>query len=261
MDTFYFLKYMAQLVTPPGLLLVGLVAGVLLAAIGWVRLGRFVALLAVGQAVLVSLQPVSELLILPLENEARRMAAASPPCCYDAIVILGGALTPATPPLRPHPHITDSADRVWHAVRLFKQGLAPRIILSGGTLPVAGENVGSEAEAMRLMLRDFGVPDDRIVVEGNSLNTIENIREIRAIVGTAQVALVTSGYHMPRAMKLARLAGLNAQAFPTDWRAVSDAQTSWTVLLPSIEAMGYSWLGIKEYLALALDMRGNSLKP
>ena len=73
---------------------------------------------------------------------------------------------------------------------------------------------------MRQFLVALGVPEDRIVMEGKSLNTIENMRETRALVGTARVALVTSGYHMPRALRLARRAGLNAEAFPTDWQVL-----------------------------------------
>ena len=53
---------------------------------------------------------------------------------------------------------------------------------------------------MRQFLVALGVPEDRIVDGGKSLNTIGNMRETRALVGTARVALVTSAYHMPRAL-------------------------------------------------------------
>ena len=47
-----------------------------------------------------------------------------------------------------------------------------------------------------------------IVDEGTSVNTIDNIRNVRAIVGNGRVALITSAYHMPRALQLAALAKL-----------------------------------------------------
>ena len=92
-------------------------------------------------------------------------------------------------------------------------------------------------------------------MEGKSLNTIGNMRETRALVGTARVALVTSGFHMPRALRLARKAGLNAEAFPTDWQVLPTSALSWNSLLPSPGALAASGLAIKEYLALAFDYR------
>jgi uncharacterized SAM-binding protein YcdF (DUF218 family) len=144
-----------------------------------------------------------------LQDEARTAAKAAPACCHDAIVVLGGGIGPATPPV-PEP-FTDSAERIWHAARLYRRGLAPRIIASGG-----GAADMSEAEAMRLFLTDLGVPAQAIVLEANSLNTIENIRHVRTQVKDGRVALVTSATHMPRALRLARTAGLNVAAFPTD---------------------------------------------
>ena len=114
---------------------------------------------------------------------------------------------------------------------------------------------------MRQFLLALGVPEDRIVMEGKSLNTIENMQETRALVGTARVALVTSGYHMPRALRLARKAGLNAEAFPTDWQVLPTATPWWESLMPSVGALGASSMAIREHLALAFDNRRVTIKP
>ena len=90
---------------------------------------------------------------------------------------------------------------------------------------------------MRQFLLALGVPDVAIVMEGKSLNTIENMQETRALVGTGRVALVTSGYHMPRALRLARKAGLDAEAFPTDWQVLPSATPWWEQLMPSVGAL------------------------
>ncbi len=262
MDTFSFLKYLQNLAMPPASLVVGLIVGAVLVALGWRLLGRFVATIGVAQIVLLSLHPVSDGLLVSLENEARVMGAAAPGCCYDYIVVLGGAVSPALPPGRPDPHLTESADRVWHAARLFKQGVAPKVLLSGGNGPTfADDRLQSEAQAMRTLLVEFGVPSDRIVLETKSINTIENIRNIREIVGTAPIALITSAYHMPRAMRLARLANLKAQAFPTDWRIIPDLHMPGFGLVPSIGALNDSMLAVKEHIALTFDKRGDVLKP
>src|SRR3984893_19493070 len=221
-----------------GVFTAGLIAGAVLILFRLTRLGRLLAALAIAQLIVFSLYPVSGALMLPLEDEARAEAATAPACCYEAIVVLGGSIGPAVPPLRPDPELFDSSDPVWHAARLFHRGLAPRIIVSGGSFLVAtgqAPPTQTEALAMRQFLVALGVPESAIVMEGKSLNTIENMRETRALVGTGRVALVTSGYHMPRALRLARKAGLEAGAFPTDWPGLATANPSWG----SVKSLGW----------------------
>ena len=109
---------------------------------------------------------------------------------------------------------------------------------------------------MRRFLIDLGVPSEAIVSEGNSLNTLENIRNVRAMVGDGRVALITSGYHMPRALKIARQGNLNVGAFPTDWRLPAEARPAWENWVPSIAAMAWSSISLREHIALMLDRRG-----
>ncbi|MGZ3342831.1 MAG: YdcF family protein, partial [Reyranella sp.] len=97
--------------------------------------------------------------------------------------------------------------------------------------------------------------------EGKSINTIQNMQETRALVGTGHVALVTSGFHMPRALRLARTAGLDAEAFPTDWQILPATTPWWEALMPSAGALGASSIAIREYLAWAFDYRSVAVKP
>jgi uncharacterized SAM-binding protein YcdF (DUF218 family) len=263
-NSFIILKILGQLASPMGVFTAGLVAAAVLALLRLPRLGRLVAALAIAQLIVFSLSPVSNALMLPLEDEARAEAAAAPACCYEAIVVLGGSIGPAVPPLRPDPELFDSSDRVWHAARLFHRGLAPRIVVSGGSYLVESGKAPptqTEAMAMRQFLIALGVPESAIVMEGKSLNTIENMRETRALVGTGHVALVTSGFHMPRALRLARKAGLDAEAFPTDWQVLPSASPWWESLTPSVGALAASGIAIREYLARAFDYRSVAAKP
>lgn len=264
MNSFIALKILAQLLaTPLGVFVCGLIVAAVLMLFRMPRFGRLVGALAIAQLIAFSLYPVAAALMQPLEDAARAEAAKAPACCYDAIVVLGGSIGPAVPPLRPDPQLYDSSDRVWHAARLFHRGVAPRIIVSGGSYAVAVGDAPAEqteAMAMRQFLIALGVPEDRIVNEARSLNTIENMRETRALVGGGRVALVTSGYHMPRAIRLARATGLDAEAFPTDWQIMPTASPFWESLLRSLGALTLSGLAIKERLALALDNRGATVK-
>jgi uncharacterized SAM-binding protein YcdF (DUF218 family) len=117
----------------------------------------------------------------------------------------------------------------------------------------------SATMAMRQFLVDLGVPAEHIVMEDRSLNTIESIREVQAMARDERVALVTSGFHMPRAMRLARQAHLKAEAFPTDWRATCQGRSSLSTLLPSPTSLLNATVALKEHLALAFDKRGSGL--
>ena len=259
MDTFTFLKFLAQFALPPASMAVGLVLAGLLAMVRLRRLALALAVLAIAETLVMSFPPVADALLVPLEERARAAEAEAPACCYEAIVVLGGGITPAAPPYLMDPDLSDAADRVWYAARLYHRGLARKIIVSGGSFAAyIGAPATSEAEAMRRFLIDLGVPSEAIISEGKSLNTLQNIRNVRQMVGDARVALVTSGYHMPRALMLARRGDLNVGAFPTDWRAPAAMRSPWENWVPSIAAMAWTGVSLREHLALLLDRRGGS---
>jgi uncharacterized SAM-binding protein YcdF (DUF218 family) len=254
MSTYVLLKFLGNLAMPPSSLLVGLVIAGVVALFGFRRFGKFIAVLTVGEFLLLSVAPVANALMAPLQDEARAEAKAAPPCCYDAIVVLGGSISAAAPPRYPEPALVGSSDRLWQAARMYHRGLAPRIIVTGGTYGTEGTTPSSESAAMRLFLHNLGVPDEAIIEEGRALNTLENIAFVREIVQGKQVALVTSAYHMPRAMRTARQARLNAAAFPSEWR-YAGGDVPWENYLPSMNAISISSLALWEYLALVFDRR------
>lgn len=261
MNTFIVLKFVGQLALPPASLLLGLVVAGLLALFRFRRLAKAVLVLAFAEALIFSLPPVSDALMRPLEAEARAEAARAKACCYDAIVVLGGAIAPALPPHFPDPDLADAGDRIWHAARLYHRGVAPRIIVSGGSFAAqVGGPATTEAAAMRQFLMDLRVPSDAIFEEGKSLNTIENMANLRALVQDNPIALVTSGFHMPRALRLARRHGVNASAFPTDWRVPFEARPPWENWIPGIGAEAHSGLALWEYAAYFFDFRKEGLQ-
>jgi len=262
MNTFVILKILSTLMLPPASLWIGVVLWFLLRLGGWRRLAAVPFGLALLQILVLSLPPVAGLLNRQLEERARKLVAGNQPCCYDAIVVLGGSIAPAAPPHTMEPELNDASDRIWQAARMFKAGAAPRIIVSGGSfVEQQGGPATSEAEAMRRFLLDLGVPSEAIVSEGKALNTIENIRNVRELVKGGRVAVVTSAFHVPRAAKLATRGGLDFAIFGVDWTIPDDAMPWWEAWLPSVSALGDSNLAIKELVALGFDRRGESLAP
>ncbi len=125
----------------------------------------------------------------------------------DAILILGASVWPGE---RPSPILLS---RVEAGVTLYKQGYAPRIIVSGGL----GKFPPSEAEVMRRVAVSMGVPPDDILVEDQSHSTMTNIRNsarIMAAHGWRSVLLVTDPYHEFRACRGAADTGLEVHPAP-----------------------------------------------
>jgi uncharacterized SAM-binding protein YcdF (DUF218 family) len=250
--SFGVVKFLTMLVLPPTSLVVGLAVGGMLLLCRLRRLGWLVLTLAVAEPIVLSLPAVSGKLTGVLEDRARTAAATSAPCCYDAIVVLAGGVRASSPLPHPRLHLSRGADRVLEGARLYHAGAAPTIIVSG-----AGTRDGlpSEADAMRQFLVELGVPALSIVVDEGARNTLETIENVGDLLKRSRVAVVTSGYHMSRTLRLAERANLEAFAFPTDFSlppADSHRLARW---LPSMESLNEGRMALREFLALAFDYR------
>ena len=180
----------------------------------------------------------------------------------DAIVVLGGA-THGASDTRIYPEVTDAGDRLVHTVRLYRAGKAKRIILSGGRIQwqqgsTESQNpskVLSEAEDMKSLLELFGIPDRAFILEPDSLNTYQNAINTKALLeenNFKQILLVTSAFHMPRALAIFKKLGIDAIPAPTDFRVSREESPSFQQfcldLLPSAEQLKNTSMGMKEYV-------------
>lgn len=126
----------------------------------------------------------------------------------DAIVVLGAAQYVG----RPSPVLRARVD---HAVSLWKRGLAPTLILTGGT--GVGDTT-SEAAVARKYAMSRGVPDRAIVVEIKGRTTSESMRAVARIMEDREqtsVILVSDPFHMLRLSILARRFGMEPYTSPT----------------------------------------------
>ncbi|HEV8320434.1 MAG TPA: YdcF family protein [Myxococcota bacterium] len=131
---------------------------------------------------------------------------AGRPAPADVIVALGGGLYDGGAPSR------STAERVRAAVRLWGEGWAPALLMSGGRA-VAGV---SEAQAMGRAAESAGVPRARITLEQSSLNTFENARYSASFMrarGQKRAILVTSPSHLRRSLAVFRGAGVEVLGF------------------------------------------------
>jgi uncharacterized SAM-binding protein YcdF (DUF218 family) len=143
----------------------------------------------------------------------------------EAIVVLGGGAVSTgldEGVLQPF-DLKGTADRIWYGARLYREGLAPVILVSGGNALQESPD-SAEANAMALFLEDLGVPPDVILMETTSRNTSENAlnsAEILQPMGFNRILLVTSATHMVRATRYFENAGFEVYPAPTDYRRQS----------------------------------------
>ena len=178
---------------------------------------------------------VADCVIRPLVERYPHRPAVELPAA-DAIVLLGGGYD----------------DRVWHAGRLYHAGKAPLIIVTGGL--VWDGPAFSAARVMRIQLRALGVPDHAIIIESDSRNTRQNAlftAELAAPLGIERVLLVTSAWHMPRAVATFGRTALNV--IPGSPPARRVLTNPWILeILPNATDLSDSTTALREYLGLVV---------
>ena len=134
--------------------------------------------------------------------------------------MLGGALSPDVSHARNTVALNEAAERLTAVAELARRYPDARIIFSGGSGAVIFDE-RPEAEFALRLLETLGVAPGRVVAEDKSRNTVENARFSRELAQPKpgeRWLLVTSAYHLPRAVGVFRKAGFPVEAYPVDWR-------------------------------------------
>lgn len=167
---------------------------------------------------------------------------------YDAVLVLGGGV--GVGPDRVSPELHEAGTRVALAARMVHAGKARHLIVLGSSKPADERAAPSPVELTMTLLRQFGVPDDALLVAHGEI-TRQEVNAARELVeqrGFERVGLITSAWHLPRAMRLAQSVGLKCDPLPADFRS---GPVEWNAdfWLPSGEALADLGLVAKERLA------------
>lgn len=233
---------MAALVYPLTQVLLLAVIGLLLLWRKHARTGATLLTLATIWLYLCSTSMVAGLLMASLERHAvpRAMSVLEP---AELIVLLGGAMR-GDAHMGSLPDMNQQADRLVQAAALYKAGKAPLLLLSGGAHP---EN-RPEAEQMRDILRVMGVPPGALLLETQSRTTYDNARFSAAMLrqrGVQRVILVTSAFHMRRAVAVFDAQGIEVIPVPTDFQRLVSV-SSGLGLAPSVTNLNRTTLALHE---------------
>jgi uncharacterized SAM-binding protein YcdF (DUF218 family) len=216
---FFILSKVLGFFTLPSNILISIgLLGLLLLFTSRVRLASFLVVTSLVLLAIVGFSPLGNVLILPLEQRFPPWdPSRGPP---DGIVVLGGAIVPDVSAARNAAALNDGAERITVTAELARRYPRARIIFAGGSNALVFDEPIEAAIAIR-EFEALGIDRDRITAEEQSRNTVENAVFSRLIADPKpgeRWLLVTSAYHMPRAMGVFRAAGFPIEAYPVDWR-------------------------------------------
>jgi len=192
--------------------------GLILLMTRWRRLGRRLMIVSVVLLAICAWSPLGKLLLYPLETrfpdwDARRGAP-------DGMIVLGGPIDADLSMTHGTAVISVAGDRIITAALLAHRYPNARLLYTGGSANLLS-NDAREADFAADLFEGLGIARSRLLMERGSRNTLENAEFSRAVVNPKpgeRWLMVTSAFHMPRAIGLFRKAGFAVEAYPADWK-------------------------------------------
>lgn len=240
-------------ITPSNfLILAGLLGCVLLVIGRRLRLGRALAILGLGGLAVAGLSPLAVWTAMPLEDRFPQFVEDGAPVA--GIVVLGGAIETRTSRARRQLVLNDAGERQIAMADLVRRYPNARLVFTGGSGNLQGNDT-SEAEVVGRFADTLGLPRTRLILENRSRNTRENAVFTANLVKPQpgeRWLLVTSAWHMPRAVGCFRKAGFTVSAYPVDYRTGSGAD-AWRFRsfasdgLMLLDLVAKEWVGLVAY--------------
>ncbi len=165
-------------------------------------------------------------------------AQCEPEGHYDAVIVLGGGVVVDH---KGRIAISEDGQRAIFAARMFHRKETDRLIATGSRIEGYSQDSVDPKEATSRLVQELGVPADA-VVPLDGINTSEEMKSVRVYLEDPErkswrVALVTSSFHMPRAMRLAKAEGLNIEPLPTAFRVSHQATITPIDFIPTVAAV------------------------
>ena len=162
--------------------------------------------------------------------------------------------------------LIESGARMSVAVALTRRFPQARLVFTGGSAALFGDQ-SPEADAARRLFLELGVAPERMSFEDRSRNTYENAIFTRDLVHPqpgSRWLLVTSAFHMPRAMGIFRAAGFPVIAVPADYWTLGDARDFLRLQGDATHGLEMTEIGLREWIGLVayrLTGRTDTLLP
>lgn len=249
------------LLSPEVLIFTSLVVGGVLLWTRWFLVGRAVTSVAVIIVVLVTVFPVGTWLFYILES---RFPPIMPPSSIDGIVVLGGSSRQSLTAERGQVALKESAERLTTFVTLARRYPDARLVFVGGSSSLTRPDLTEAADA-RQIFSELGLDVGRVHYETRSRNTYENALLSLAIakpLGGEKWLLITSAFHMPRAVGCFRRVGWDITPYPVDYRTSTNIRVIGGLSVGSsikrLTHAAHEWVGLVAYYIMG---RTNAFLP
>lgn len=126
---------------------------------------------------------------------------------YDCILVLGAGVRGN----KPSPML---ADRLEKAIKLYNQGAAPKIIMSGDH----GQKNYDEVNIMKQYAIEKGIPSEDIFMDHAGFSTYDSVYRAKNMFGAEKVLIVTQEYHLYRALYISNCLDMEANGISADLR-------------------------------------------
>jgi uncharacterized SAM-binding protein YcdF (DUF218 family) len=195
---------------------------------------------------LASISLVGDALLGPLESRYAALSDERAPPQVSYVVVLGSDYRPRAGTSVTAALDADGLVRVVEAIRFTRRLGAARLVVSGGAPPGRAAPALGYAE----FARRCGVPDAAVVSLSDSLDTHDEAHAVAKLLGSQTFILVTSSYHMPRAMWLMERAGAHPIPAPVGQRAWRMHGDMLGALIPGALGLSETEHALHEYLGL-----------
>ncbi|MDX1572837.1 MAG: YdcF family protein [Methylophaga sp.] len=251
-ELFFIVSKLAWSVLSPSALFVWLtLLALVLLYCGYLQAAKNLLLFMTFIGFTVMAYPLGDVLLEKLEK--RFTVPTDLPEQIDGIIVMGGGEQLNTSLSWQAPQMGEAGDRYLAAAMLARHYPQSPLWVSGGSNVLQQPQHQKVADIHQQLLQMAGVPDAQIHIEQNSRNTYENMQNLRKVLPDpdGQYLLVTSAYHMPRSIGIARKLGLNAIAYPVDYRSQRSDQRKFDFALfehlQTLEPAIREWLGLTVY--------------
>jgi uncharacterized SAM-binding protein YcdF (DUF218 family) len=232
---------------PGNLLMLCLLAGVLLFLFFRGRRGKVLIGLSALGFLLLAVAPIGPALLLPLEQRFPRPVL---PERIDGILVLGGAVDPRISLSYGETAFNSSISRVLAGIALARKHPEAKLALVGGEgdfFPVGF----AEARATEGFVLEEGIAPARLILEERSRSTHENAVYAREVIQPKPAetwVLVSSAFHMPRAVASFRAVGWPVIPYPVDFKI--DPRTGLQANFNLLDGLSASTIAGKEWAGL-----------
>ncbi|WP_025029843.1 YdcF family protein [Nitratireductor aquibiodomus] len=248
---FHFISAIGWLFLQPlGLAAILIAVSLVTAFFGWRRLSMMAGGFSFLVLFLSAWTTLGALVLGPLEDRFQKPDPV--PERVHGIVVLGGGLEGSINSTRGGHELNASGDRFVEAAILARRYPQARILISGGQGAVFLSGEGDADTAPRL-LTALGVDPDGLILENRSRDTYENAAFSREMVQPAAGEtwlLVTSAFHMPRAVGVFRKAGFPVTPWPVDYKTAGNEKPGFAED-NALDSLRNVTVGIREWIGLA----------